>query len=408
MNNFHNDDNKIKGDKVYEKFQQGISKIISELNLQDSKIEIEKYETEKIGIDYIATIHSKNTKVEFNVRTETKGQDLNKIDRGFLYIKINDDSRPYSYSDGKWFDYELPVSRWISEFFHKRNTEMQNRLEYIISNHRVRFIGNWGISTSSANLFEIMIKGALQNKLHSWTGKVPLLRIRHIDENELRLYSYIILLEGSAFVFPAFCGPDSGEGGAVFERVQSIIEKIKKDIILYNLDINYDKFKEFAVKHMPIGTFNSSFSITEYEKYAKIFKEYVDKNIFSFETEQEIDYIPTENIKERHTHNYFGPTIISTNSNINSGNKIKYNIFNKINNIRDIIFSSSYMDKSLKEQIFKKIDSFEKETENEKPNINKINKIKEWFGKIKNRIPSDIYNGVMELIKGFIMKQIGV
>ena len=107
---------------------------------------------------------------------------------------------------------------FLHEFFHKRNIEMQNKLNYILAGHKIKFIGDWGVSTPSANLFEILVKGSI-----SVGEKIPILRIRHLDNN-FRAFSYIVLLENSAFVFPYFCSPDSGEGGSVYKKVEQIIK----------------------------------------------------------------------------------------------------------------------------------------------------------------------------------------
>jgi len=454
---------KIKGKEIYKKFELGIKQIISELKLKSSEIKIETYETEKIGVDYIAEIKTKKLFIRFHMRTETKSSNLNNVDRGFLNIEIRDDSRPHPYSDGEWFDYHLPVSRWITKFFHKRNIEMQDKLHYILAGHKIKFIGDWGISTPSANLFEIFVNGSISTGYPLWGEKIPILRIRHLNNN-FRAFSYIVLLENSAFVFPDFCGPDSGEGGSAYERVEQIIKNgvRKNKIIVYDIDISYDKFKEFAVKYMSIDTFNSSIPIVKYDKYIKIFNNYLKERIFmGFEFDKRVGKQILEKLKEVYpdtmTSTELSETLDRSINDINGyisylkdkglleitistfrekcvkitsegldqilkdsrdksdiirpqitkyygpvfmGEKISTrDISVKIEDVRNKI-NFSNIDNSIKIEIMKKLNEFENEIKKSKPDNKKIDRIKRGFEKIRNEIPEMLFKLLMKYLEG--------
>jgi len=457
------DDNnkKIKGKELYKKFEAGINQIISELKLKRPKIKIEIYETEKIGVDYIATIETKNVFIKFHIKTETDHNDLNNFERILLSMEISDNSRPFPYHKGEWFDKGmglLSVSKWITKVFHERNVEMQNKLNYILAGHKIKFIGDWGISTPSANLFEILIKGAICIGMgHPLWGRIPILRIRHLDDS-FRTFSYIVLLENSAFIFPDFCGPDSGEGGSAYERVERIIKDgIRRNkIIVYDIDIPYDKFKKFAVKYMSIDTFNSSIPAREYNKYIKIFKKYLNKRVLmGFELNKKIEKKILEELKNKYP-NTISSTELSKTLNIPINEVISYISYLKdkglleivvstfrenfvkitsegldqiskksdiirqpqINNYGVLLISENIstgeisvkveniknnidqlnIDNSIKVQIIEKLNEFENEIKKQKPNKSKINQIRTWFERMKDRIPDTIFNLIIQLI----------
>ena len=401
------DNKEIKGTEIYRNFELGIKQIISELKLKNPKIEIKVYETEKIGVDYIVYIRTNNTNIRFHIQTETKSKNLNDITRSLLAMGIKDETRPYSYAKSEWVDYDLPVSKWISKFFHKRNMDMQNKLNYLIANRDIKFIGDWGISTPSANLFEILIKGAQYTGYPLYGEKIPILKIRHII-NDLRAYSYIVLLEYSAFVFPDFCGPDSGEGGSAYEKVEKIIQEgiKKKKIIVYDLDISIDKFQEFAVKHISVDTFNS-IPWVEYDKYLKIFEKNLNEKTFKgFELDNKIEKNKNlsqtskkDEVARHQTINNYGHMFVNESITVGDISIDIENIKNKINSIS--------IDDSIKIEIKEKLNEFNDEIKKPKPNTKKIKIIKKWFEEQKKKIPENVFSLTMNLITNYLKSLVG-
>ncbi len=446
---------KIKSKRLYGLFERSIKQIISELKLVNPRIKIDVNETETIGVNYDAEIESAVMRASFSILTETKNNDLDKFDRIHLSIEINDRSRPSPYYYGEWLRYEPNISKWITKFFHKRNLEMQDGLgglRYITSGYRLKFIGDWGVSSPSANFLEIMLTGAVKCGYSSY-NKIPVLRIRHLD-GDYRAFSYVIMLEGSAFVFPDFCGLDSGEAGRAYDKVERIIEREKKKLSLYDLDVDYNRFKEFAEEHlegfkkdlnenMPMlfkmnkeiedqileeldtlypDTMRATelstkvgINIDELRNYIFDLKkrgllEETDKtfgDIFVRLTDrlERLNGKTRENVNQPiRIRNYGTLSIVTGNQNTNFGNIT--GLRNEFQLVKKEI-NSSDIEQSLKNQILEKLDELEKEIRKPRPNRGKINRSKTWFEKLKEKLPDEaIIYTITKIIDEFFKKYI--
>jgi hypothetical protein len=213
-------------DGVY--FDQGFNQLIDELNLKD-KLGIDVKKTDfGDGISYRAEITLNEKEIDFSVRTHITKLDLDskekcKVIELLLYIR----NKKYGFAHfkryGRFTEESVDPSRWISN--NLKNLEKykrENYFRYLIGDYPVTVFP--GSSADSVFFFPLLLKGAIS----MGQKDIFVYKIKHIEDDGYRIYSFMLLIGDTWFVFPRFAGPDSGGANIALSRIKYEIENAKK------------------------------------------------------------------------------------------------------------------------------------------------------------------------------------
>jgi len=63
---------------LYSEFQAASRLVAKILGVADTNTKSEKYETPKVGVDYVSDVFAKNVRFNFHLRTESRGSSFDK------------------------------------------------------------------------------------------------------------------------------------------------------------------------------------------------------------------------------------------------------------------------------------------------------------------------------------------
>lgn len=255
-------------------FQQCTKLIIDKLDFINPEVDFRKFETEKLGIDYIAFIQHSEGTAKFYVKTLTDTVDLSIWTKIYCSIHFynSQDLLLFSqfdiFGDIVAFDIskmnsinkneidlelgyrnEIKLYRWVEINLDNFLLEKEkNKLEILFGNCPIKLYGDWGISISSVLSFEIALRGYAALK----PDEILIYKMKHYEEDSV-VYSYAVFhsLRYGVYdysywsIFPAFCSPDSGTANVALLQAENAIEEIKDHvkIVVKEITIDYNDLK---------------------------------------------------------------------------------------------------------------------------------------------------------------------
>jgi len=242
---------------LYSEFINAGKLVAEVLQLKSVKFENKKYETPKVGVDYICNASAKDIRFVFYLKTETKRKDYTKWDTLSLSLYFYNDydvCQFYRYEQFKRSE-KVDICQWAfkvaKEYKIKKNC---NALDILFGDRDIRVRGIPGVTNATLIEFIINLKGYL-----SWGADRLLVYRFHHKEGESEGLSYAFLIESRYLVydysfwciFPTFVGMTGGTSYGGYKTVESILEEVKKKIKVKILDIEVpeDEFLKFLQKN---------------------------------------------------------------------------------------------------------------------------------------------------------------
>lgn len=238
----------------YSSFEEGIKRFVYGLNLKEVKIDKDKYESPKRGVDYNAEIKAKmrgdfffgggEIAVDFDVSSSIESENIEKWDSLLYSTSI------YVLKDGvgvtvfhkfdRYYQGDEPPEIWawagnvVDEFHEKR---IKDRIGFMF--------GDSAISVLSPT--PIHIEALLRGLVASGEKELLIFKIRHVDGG-FESFSYAIRIR-EWFVFPDVGATVSGSGRYV-KKIDEIIKELgsKIKICLVEFDVDYKEFEEKILK----------------------------------------------------------------------------------------------------------------------------------------------------------------
>lgn len=243
---------------LFDEFTTATYEIAEELGVEKTHVKLEKYETPRLGVDYMASSSEGTYPFNFHLRTETENEDptVGGIIKATLEIWYSEGVAPFYFHEEITYlrAHSNFLSRWAAWALFNFNLK-HNRvdLESLFHDVDIRVYGLPGYNTPSMAEAEILFRGLLSTQ----RNKLIVFRFRHIEKPYLlRDFSYAILVDIDRsppyWVFlPQFAGLDSGGSHSAYRQIEGLIEVAKKklDVEMRKYDIEYDKLDRFLLKH---------------------------------------------------------------------------------------------------------------------------------------------------------------
>ena len=238
---------------IYKEFLKAVDIIIRDLNLRNIQREIRKYETPKVGVDYISHIIAKDVRILFSLRTHSDTSDLNKWNCLVLSIYFYNRYDLCQLARHKQFkkDDKVDIIQWVEEVVNEyRRKKNSNDLRFIFGDRDITVHGIAGATNRTLLEFIITLKGYL-----NWGAKRLLLYRFHHKEKRCEGFSYAFLIECRELfydysfwcVFPDFVGTCGGTSYSGYRTVESLLKKVGRRINVEIIDIEVPRetFIEF-------------------------------------------------------------------------------------------------------------------------------------------------------------------
>lgn len=244
---------------LFQEFKLATQQICKDLSIEYENVEFVRYETQKTGLDYDATIHTELPRFSFHLKTTTKDVD------------------PTSGSMDAWL--EIAYSESTGSFALGENVDNMRGRSDFLQRWAARAVGQYNMRHNTANLeslfhdvnimmcgipqdmrsvsmFEFLMSGILSSDVN----KVHIYIFRHVEEvTYYRTYSYAIspirVDRGDDwFIFWRFASPDSGAASKKFDIANKWISRMS----------SISKIEYFDVDDIDLGRFLKANSINEH------------------------------------------------------------------------------------------------------------------------------------------------
>jgi hypothetical protein len=259
---------------LYKDFLRAGESITKILDLKDPKHKSKKYETPKVGADYILDVIAKDVRFNFHLRTESKGKDLTRwktLSLGAYFYNDYDVCQFHKHERLQKSE-EVDILDWATgvaeEYDHKKST---NDLSFLFGDRDIRVRGHVGITYTTLIEFIINLKGYL-----SWgTDRLLVYRFHH-GTGRRKGFSYAFLIESRWLiydysfwcVFPDFCGMSGGTGYSGYTQAESLLKETKNKVSTKIVDIRVseEKFLKFLKENYDSFTRRAPPEFAEIEK----------------------------------------------------------------------------------------------------------------------------------------------
>lgn len=255
---------------LYSDFLKAGKLVTKILGLKNPRFKNEKFETPRVGVDYISDVYSKSIRFNFHLRTETEESDYSTWTQLSLHLYFYNDYDLCQFDKHEKFKHskEVYVERWASEvateYLKKKN---HNELDFLFGGRDIRVRGLAGVTNPTLIEFIINLRGYLDwgadrllvYRFHHGTGKAEGFSYAFFVESRYMIYDYSFWC-----VFPAFVGKSGGTSYSGYRQAESLLEEITKRIRVKILDIQVpeEEFLRF------LGEKNVSFMNLE-EKFER-------------------------------------------------------------------------------------------------------------------------------------------
>lgn len=238
----------------YGSFEEGIKRFVYGLNLEEVKIDKDKYESPGTGVDYIADIKAKmkgdfffgggEVAVDFQLTSKTDSENIKEWDSllymASIYVLKDGIGVTYFYKSDRYHEDDDPPEIWawaaniVNEFNEKR---IKDRIGFMFGDDQISVLSSVPIH------IEALLRGAVA----SGEKELLIFKIRHVDGG-FEAFSYAIRIR-EWFVFPDVGATVSGSGRYI-KKIDAIIKELssKIKICLVEFDVDYKEFKEFEEK----------------------------------------------------------------------------------------------------------------------------------------------------------------
>lgn len=217
-------------------FVNGIDRVIKELKVRP----VEKFgrlETSGVGIDYYAWLEGKDTTIFFSISTTVNKNDPKNIEKWqeikYLFVVYNDfglvQFDKFTRFGGEHF---LNVESWLIQVIRDLQAKRKRqKLDFMFGDRPIKILGDWGVSNSSAQLFEVVLKGCVACK----PDRILIYKMRHVPNDSFSYALFTVSRYGiydySVWVcFPYFCGLRGGTSYGAYQFVENIIKETNKAI----------------------------------------------------------------------------------------------------------------------------------------------------------------------------------
>lgn len=254
---------------LYKGFLRAGKTIARILDLKDPEFKSKKYETPKVGVDYLLDVFAKDFRFNFHLRAESRRKDPTKwktLSLGAYFYNDYDVCQFYKHERFQQSD-EVDILMWATnvaeECDHKKNT---NDLSFLFGDRDIRVRGHVGITYTTLIEFIINLKGYL-----SWGAERLLVYRFHHGTGRNKGFSYAFLIESRWMiydysfwcVFPYFCGMSGGTGYSGYTQAESLLKETKHKVPTKIVDIkvsekkflsfleeNYDSFSRRVLREI--------------------------------------------------------------------------------------------------------------------------------------------------------------
>ena len=291
---------------LYSEFLEAERVISDILGLTNPKIENMKYDTPKIGVDYISRVTGNNLKFNFHLRTDSNKIDPLEWSSLSLSLSFYNEFDVCQLYEHKRFRYpeKVKIPEWASGVAKTYNYKKKNNdLEFLFGNIDIRVRGLAGITNATFIEFIINLKGYL-----SWgADRLIVYRFNHGTGKD-KGFSYAFLIECKQFiynysfwcVFPDFVGMSGGTGYGGYKEVESLLKEANKnvEVKIFDIYISTGKFLKFLQKKNV--TFISEPEYLDSSKSEKV--QFNEKDVELLRENQVLDSFvgeTTKNIAER-------------------------------------------------------------------------------------------------------------
>lgn len=179
--------------EMYKDFLRAGKSIAEILDLKDPEFKSKKYETPKVGVDYVLDVLAKDFRFDFNLRTESEKKDPTKWKSLSLGTYFYNDFDVCQFSKHETFRQSdrVNIFQWATEVAeecdHKKSS---NDLSFLFGDRDIRVRGHVGATYTTLIEMIINLKGYL-----SW-GANRLLAYRfHHGTSRNKGFSYAFLVE---------------------------------------------------------------------------------------------------------------------------------------------------------------------------------------------------------------------
>lgn len=259
---------------LYKDFLRAGRSIARILDLKDPEFKSEKYETPKVGVDYILDVFSKDFRFNFHLKTESGRKDPTKwktLSLGAYFYNDYDVCQFYKHERFRQSD-EVDILMWATnvgeECDHKKST---NDLSFLFGDRDIRVRGHVGITYTTLIELIINLKGYL-----SWGADRLLVYRFHHGTGRNKGFSYAFLIESRRLiydysfwcVFPSFCGMSGGTGYSGYTQAESLLKEIKNKVPTKIVDIRVSekKFVNFLERNYDSFAYRVPPEIPEIQK----------------------------------------------------------------------------------------------------------------------------------------------
>ena len=242
-------------DRLYNEFKNATLAICSDLKINEKDVEISRFETPKLGVDYTSSSSGEPLHFFFHLRTVTKEMDVTQgkmtvaLD---VYSSEGDPSFDFyeEIKDTKWHTNFL--QRWISKAISKFNdNKLSDNLESLFHNSEMRIYGMPNSHTPTIQELTVFLNGIV-----SYVNKLIVYRFRHVREIDMyRQFSYAFLVSSGVtplWIFFLNVGsPDSGGAKHDFDYIENQLTQISKTmkVELRDRDIEYGHLEKYLIQH---------------------------------------------------------------------------------------------------------------------------------------------------------------
>lgn len=238
---------------LYSDFLEAGKLVAKILELKSAKLKTKKYETPKVGVDYITDAYAESTRFTFYLRTASEEPDYRKWTALSLHLYFYNDFDLCQFKRYKKIGHlkKVDVKQWASdvakEYMREKNN---NELDLLLGDRDIRVRGLAGATNATFIEFIINLKGYLDwgadrllvYRFHHGTVKSEGFSYAFFVESRYMIYDYSFWC-----VFPTFVGLSGGTSYSGYKQVESLLEEAKNKVKVKILDIQVseDKFLNF-------------------------------------------------------------------------------------------------------------------------------------------------------------------
>jgi hypothetical protein len=256
---------------IYSDFLEAGKLVAEIIGIQNAKIENEKFETLKVGVDYETYYTAKGTKFNFCLHTEQKWLDLSKWQALGLSLYFYNDFDLCQLSESRIFKHSeiVDIKEWASKVAQKYVIlKKSNDLNFMFGDRDIRVRGIAGVTNSTLIEFIIILKGYI-----AWGSDRLLVYRFHHGKGSDESFSYAFFVESRHFiydysfwcVFPTFVAMSGGTSHGGYVEAEAMLNATKKSLKLTIIDIyvTEENFLNFLQeKNVPFKAYDDLFKET--------------------------------------------------------------------------------------------------------------------------------------------------